>query len=115
MFYVHMLLIRFAGLTPFTYIKKSMPPIIFGFSSRSRAGTLPLTIETQKKGLGVAEGVADIAGAFSVTIGQNGCAGIYPAMLSVMVAPTAGIARVTPSFIFTLFSAIGFASFGFAD
>src|SRR5690625_7932374 len=65
MFIVHMLLIRFAGLNPFTYIKKSMPPIIFGFSSRSSAGTLPLTIETQNKGLGVPEGIADIAGAFS--------------------------------------------------
>lgn len=114
MFIVHMLLIRFAGLNPFTYIKKSMPPIIFGFSSRSSAGTLPLTIETQKKGLGVPEGIADIAGAFSVTIGQNGCAGIYPAMLAVMVAPTVGIDPFTPSFIFTLLIVVAIGSFGVA-
>src|SRR5699024_12260970 len=87
-------------------------PIIFGFSSRSSAGTLPLTIETQKKGLGVPEGIADIAGAFSVTIGQNGCAGIYPAMLAVMVAPTVGIDPFTPSFFFTLLLLVEIGSFG---
>src|SRR5690625_204836 len=114
MFLVHMLLIRFAGLNPLTYIKKAMPVLIFGFSSRSSAGALPLNIETQKKGLGVSDGVADVAGAFSVTIGQNGCAGIYPAMLAVMVAPTVGIDPFTPSFIFTLLIVVAIGSFGVA-
>src|SRR5699024_5354325 len=30
MFFVHMLLVRFAGLNPFAHIKKSIPPILFG-------------------------------------------------------------------------------------
>ena len=30
------------------------------------------------------------------TIGQNGCAGLYPAMLAVMVAPTVGINPLDP-------------------
>lgn len=114
MFIVHMLLIRFAGLNPFTYIKKALPVLIFGFSSRSSAGALPLNIETQKRGLGVSDGVADVAGAFSVTIGQNGCAGIYPAMLAVMVAPTVGIDPFTPSFIAMLLIVIAIGSFGVA-
>lgn len=114
MFLVHLLLIRFAGLNPLTYIKKAMPVLIFGFSSRSSAGALPLNIETQKKGLGVSDGVADVAGAFSVTIGQNGCAGIYPAMLAVMVAPTVGINPYTPSFIAMLLIVIAIGSFGVA-
>lgn len=114
MFIVHMLLIRFAGLNPFTYIKKAMPVLIFGFSSRSSAGALPLNIETQKRGLGVSDGVADVAGAFSVTIGQNGCAGIYPAMLAVMVAPTVGVDPFTPSFIAMLVIVVAIGSFGVA-
>src|SRR5699024_788451 len=73
-----------------------------------------LTIETQKKGLGVPGGIADIAGAFSVTIGQNGCAGIYPAMLAVMVAPTVGIDTFTPSFIVTLLIMVAIGSFSVA-
>ena len=114
MFLVHMLLIRGAGLNPITYIRKAMPPLIFAFSSRSSAGTLPLNIETQKKSLGVSEGVADVAGAFSVTIGQNGCAGIYPAMLAVMAAPTVGINPFTPSFILMLLVVVAIGSFGVA-
>src|SRR5699024_10645346 len=114
MFLVHMLLIRFAGLHPLTYIKKAMPVLIFGLSSRSSAGALTLNIETQKKGLGVSDGVADVAGAFSVTIGQNGCAGIYPAMLAVMVAPTVGINPYTPSFIAMLLIVVAISSFGVA-
>lgn len=114
MFLVHMLLIRFAGLNPFTYIRKAMPPLVFGFSSRSSAGTLPLNIETQKKNLGVPDGIADVSGAFSVTIGQNGCAGIYPAMLAVMAAPSVGIDPYTPSFIAMLLVVVAIGSFGVA-
>lgn len=114
MFIVHMLLMKSVGLSPMTYIRKAMPPLIFGFSSRSSAGTLPLTIETEKKSLGVPGGIADISGAFSVTIGQNGCAGIYPAMLAVMAAPTAGIDPFTPSFILMLLAVVAIGSFGVA-
>lgn len=58
--------------------------------------------------------MADVAGAFSVTIGQNGCAGIYPAMLAVMVAPTVGIDPFTPSFIAMLLIVVAIGSFGVA-
>ncbi|WP_077329020.1 L-cystine transporter [Virgibacillus siamensis] len=114
MFLIHLLLIRMAGLNPVTYVKKIIPVLIFAFSSRSSAGTLPLNIKTQKKSLGVSEGVADVSGAFSVTIGQNGCAGIYPAMLAVMVAPTVGINPFTPSFILMLIAVVAIGSFGVA-
>lgn len=114
MFLIHLLLIRMAGLNPLTYVKKIIPVLIFAFSSRSSAGTLPLNIKTQKKSLGVSEGVADVSGAFSVTIGQNGCAGIYPAMLAVMVAPTVGINPFTPSFILMLIAVVAIGSFGVA-
>ena len=114
MFLIHLLLIRMVGLNPFTYVKKIMPVLIFAFSSRSSAGALPLNIKTQKKSLGVSEGVADVSGAFSVTIGQNGCAGIYPAMLAVMVAPTVGIDPFTPEFILMLIAAVAIGSFGVA-
>lgn len=114
MFLVHMLLIRLVGLNPITYIKKVIPVLTFAFSSRSSAGTLPLNVSTQKEKLGVSEGVADLSGAFGLTIGQNGCAGIYPAMLAVIVAPTVGIDPFTPSFIFSLIVAVIIGSFGVA-
>lgn len=114
MFLVHLLLIRIVGLNPLTFIKKIMPVLIFAFSSRSSAGTLPMNVSTQKKSLGVSDGIADISGAFGITIGQNGCAGIYPAMLAIMVAPTVGIDPFTPSFILMLLVTVVVGSFGIA-
>lgn len=114
MFLIHLLLIRLVGLNPLTYIKKIMPVLVFAFSSRSSAGTLPINVSTQKKSLGVSEGIADISGAFGITIGQNGCAGIYPAMLAIMVAPTVGIDPFTPSFILMLLVTVVIGSFGIA-
>lgn len=113
-FLVHLLLISLAKLNPGTYVKKGLPALTFAFTSRSSAGTLPLNIKTQTDGFGVSEGVANFAGPFSLTIGQNGCAGIYPAMLAVMVAPTAGINPLDPGFIATLILVVIISSFGVA-
>ncbi|MFF2446922.1 L-cystine transporter [Neobacillus sp. NPDC058068] len=114
MFIVHLLLISFAKLSPVNYVKKALPTLTFAFTSRSSAGTLPLTIKTQTKDLGVSEGIANFAGSFGLSIGQNGCAGIYPAMLAVMVAPSAGINPTSPSFILTLIIVVMISSFGVA-
>jgi L-cystine uptake protein TcyP (sodium:dicarboxylate symporter family) len=114
MFIVHLILLSLAKLSPVKYVKKGLPTLTFAFSSRSSAGTLPLNIETQTKGYGVSEGIANFAGSFGLSIGQNGCAGIYPAMLAVMVAPTVGIDPTSPSFIATLIIVVMVSSFGVA-
>jgi uncharacterized protein len=114
MFIIHLLLLTFAKLNPARYVKKALPTLTFAFTSRTSAGTLPLTIKTQTKDLGVSEGIANFAGSFGLTIGQNGCAGIYPAMLAIMVAPTAGINPFSPSFIITLILVVAISSLGVA-
>jgi L-cystine uptake protein TcyP (sodium:dicarboxylate symporter family) len=114
MFIVHLLLISLVKLSPMNYVKKGLPTLTFAFTSRSSAGTLPLTIKTLTKDFGVSEGIANFAGSFGLTIGQNGCAGIYPAMLAVMVAPAAGIDPTSPSFIVTLILVVAMSSFGVA-
>ncbi|WP_141604501.1 L-cystine transporter [Terrilactibacillus laevilacticus] len=113
-FIVHLLLVSFAKLSPVSYVKKSLPTLTFAFTSRSSAGTLPMTIKTQTKDFGVSEGIANFAGSFGLSIGQNGCAGIYPAMLAVMVAPVAGIDPTSISFILTLILVVAISSFGVA-
>ncbi|MFA4135916.1 MULTISPECIES: L-cystine transporter [unclassified Brevibacillus] len=113
MFIVHLLLLTFAGLNPITYVKKAFPVLTFAFTSRTSAGALPLNVKTQQ-GMGVPEGIANFAGSFGLSIGQNGCAGTYPAMLAVMVAPIAGIDPLTPSFILTLIAVVALSSFGVA-
>lgn len=114
MFLVHLILISLARLSPVMYIKKGLPALTFAFTSRSSAGTLPLNIKTQTNGYGVSEGVANFVGPFGLTIGQNGCAGIYPAMLAVMVAPTVGIHPLDPGFILTVIAVVMISSFGVA-
>lgn len=114
MFGVHLLLIALSGLNPLTYVKKAIPVLTFAFTSRSSAGTLPLNVQTQHKELGVPEGIANFAGSFGISIGQNGCAGIYPAMLAVMVAPAAGSDPTSPTFILTLIAVVAISSFGVA-
>jgi uncharacterized protein len=113
-FIVHLLLLAIAKINPVNYVKKALPTLTFAFTSRSSAGTLPLTIKTQSKDLGVSEGIANFAGSFGLTIGQNGCAGVYPAMLAVMVAPAAGIDPLSPGFIISLILVVAISSFGVA-
>ncbi|WP_045514951.1 L-cystine transporter [Neobacillus niacini] len=113
-FIVHLLLLSIAKINPVNYVKKALPTLTFAFTSRSSAGTLPLTIKTQTKDLGVSEGIANFAGSFGLTIGQNGCAGVYPAMLAVMVAPAAGIDPLSPGFIISLILVVAISSFGVA-
>ncbi len=113
MFIVHALMIGLLGANVRAYFQKVWPVLTFAFVTRSSAATIPLTIRTQIEELKVPAPIANISASFGATIGQNGCAGIYPAMLAVMVAPTVGV-DVDLNFIVTLliFTAIG--SFGIA-
>ena len=103
-----------AKLNPMQFLKKAMPPLTFAFTARSSAGALPMNIKTQVQDLGVSDGVANFAGPFGLSIGQNGCAGIYPAMLAVMAAPAAGIDPTSISFILMLIVVCMISSFGVA-
>lgn len=114
MFLIHLLILLLAGVNPITYVKKASEPLLFAFTSRSSAGTLPLNIHTQTHKLGVPEGIANFSGSFGLSIGQNGCAGIYPAMLAFMIAPTVGINPLDIGFILTVVGIVAISSFGVA-
>ncbi|WP_434361744.1 L-cystine transporter [Parasalinivibrio latis] len=113
-FLLHLALISLSGLNPVQYLKKVAPVLTFAFTSRSSAGTLPLNIDTQIKQLGNNEGVANFSASFGTTMGQNGCAGLYPAMLATMIAPTLGVNPMDPAFIATLVAVVTVSSFGIA-
>ena len=114
MFIVHLFILFLMGVNPVTYVKKVIPVLIFAFTSRTSAGTMPLTIDTMIRKLGVPEGYANLAASFGVSIGQNGCAGIYPAMLAIMVAPTVGINPLELGFLIKLVLVVAISSFGIA-
>ncbi|WP_433945195.1 L-cystine transporter [Paenibacillus sp. SN-8-1] len=114
MFIIHLILLALFGYNPAKYVRKVLPTLVFAFTSRSSAATIPLNVETQTKKLGVPTGIANLAATFGATIGQNGCAGIYPAMLAVMIAPTVGIDPFSWDFILTLILVVTISSFGVA-
>ncbi len=113
MFVVHGLLVGMIGMNIRDYFKKVWPVLTFAFATRSSAATIPLTIRTQIEDLNVPAPIANISASFGATIGQNGCAGIYPAMLAVMVAPTMGV-DINFSFIMSLLLIVAIGSFGIA-
>lgn len=113
MFAVHGLMIAMLGANVKTYFEKVWPVLTFAFVTRSSAATIPLTIRTQIEDLKIPPTIANIAASFGATIGQNGCAGIYPAMLVTMVAPTMGV-EIDVAFIASLLVIIAAGSFGIA-
>ena len=114
MFCVHLLLIGASGLNPLRYVSKIAPVLLFAFTSRTSAGAIPLSVQTQTTRLGTPEGIANFAASFGAVMGQNGCAGIYPAMLAVMIAPTVGVDPMTFNFLAPLIAIIVVGSIGIA-
>ncbi|MGK5081111.1 L-cystine transporter [Janthinobacterium sp. HLX7-2] len=114
MFLVHLAIIAGTGLNPLRFMKKVFPVLAFAFTSRTSAGSIPMSVQTQTQRLGTPEGIANFAASFGSTIGQNGCAGIYPAMLAVMIAPTVGVDPFTVSFLLPLLAIITIGSVGVA-
>ena len=113
MFIIHLLILMAYKLNPLTFIKKASVPLTFAFSSRSSAGTLPINVETQVDKLGVSPGVANLSASLGTSIGQNGCAGIYPGMLAVMIAIGLNI-PMDISFFVRLILITSISSFGIA-
>ena len=111
---VHALVLVANRVNPLTYFRKAGTVLGFAFVSRTSAGALPLNIETQRHALGVDAASANLSGSFGLSIGQNGCAGIYPAMLATIIAPTVGINVMDPMFIITLIGTVVISSFGVA-
>ena len=114
MFIVHLIILAIFRLSPIVYLRKAAPVLTFAFTSRTSAGTIPLNVETQVDKMGVSDGHANLSASLGTSIGQNGCAGIYPAMLAVMIAPTLGINPLAPAFLIKLIIVTALGSFGIA-
>jgi len=117
MFLVHALLLWLFKVPLKYYFAKVWPVLTFAFTSRSSAATIPLNVETQTKELNVPTSIANVSATFGTTIGQNGCAGIYPTMLSIIVAvsmPELGIDAFSFSFLAMLVAVVAITSFGVA-
>jgi L-cystine uptake protein TcyP (sodium:dicarboxylate symporter family) len=111
---MHAGILTATGLSPVRFYQKIWPLLTFAFTSRSSGAAIPLSVETQVTRLGVAPAIANFSASFGATIGQNACAGLYPAMLAMMIAPSAGVDATSPSFLASLVGVATLGSFGIA-
>lgn len=114
MFAIHALLLMIHQISPVTYFKKAWNVLSFAFTSRSSGASLPINIATQEELLGVDTTTANFSATLGLSIGQNGCAGIYPAMLVAIVAPTVGMNLADPMVWLTIIATITISSIGVA-
>jgi len=89
-FVIHLVIVALNGLSPIQYIKNVMEPLILAFTSRSSLGTLPVTIETLTEKAGVENGISSFVGSLGSNMGMNGCAAIYPALMTITIANMSG-------------------------
>lgn len=113
MFAIHLIIIWINGVNPITYLKKVSRPLILAFTSRSSLGTLPVTIETLTDNIGVDAGTASFVSSLGSNMGMNGCAGIYPALMTITLANMAGI-EMNFTFYTMLIVVITISSLGIA-
>ena len=111
---MHAGILAATGLSPVRFYQKIWPLLTFAFTSRSSGAAIPLSVETQVTRLGVAPAIANFSASFGATIGQNACAGLYPAMLAMMIAPSAGVDPTSISFLASLVGVATLGSFGIA-
>jgi len=72
------------GMSPYQYFKNAYMPLFVAFTTRSSFATLPVTEETLRIKFKAHQVVSTLVPSIGATIGMNGCAGIFPAMLVVM-------------------------------
>jgi L-cystine uptake protein TcyP (sodium:dicarboxylate symporter family) len=111
---MHAGILASSGVSPVRFYKKIWPVLTFAFTSRSSAAAIPLNVDAQVTRLGVSPAIANFSASFGATIGQNACAGLYPAMLAMMIAPSAGVDPTSLSFLGSLVLVATIGSFGIA-
>ena len=80
-----------SGLDPITYLKKMREPMLVAFSTSSSGATLPVTIRTVEKRVGVSSNVTSFTVPLGATINMDGTA-IMQGVATVFIAQYYGIA-----------------------
>ena len=80
------LLLRFVvGVNPFTFYQRMLPVMAFGFSTASSGATLPVTLETVERRIGVKKSVSGFVIPLGATINMDGTA-IMQGVATVFIA-----------------------------
>ncbi|CBG40096.1 cation:dicarboxylate symporter family transporter [Helicobacter mustelae] len=113
MLVVYCVILALRGLNPFIFMKKVLPVILFSFTSRSSVSTLPITVSTLQNKVGVSSGVANFVASIGTTVGLNGCAGYFPALVAIFIANSIGV-HIDVSFVVIVILMVILGSLGIA-
>lgn len=81
----------FADVNPIRWFRLLTPAQYTAFTTQSSVGTLPLTIPTLTRRIGVPENIAAFTAPIGTTIGMPGCSGIWPILVAVFSVNALGI------------------------
>jgi Na+/H+-dicarboxylate symporter len=80
----------FSGLSPGIWLKKIRPILLFAFSTSSSNATIPVTLKTTEKALGVSNRVASFTVPLGATINMNGTS-IMQGVATMFIAQAYGV------------------------
>lgn len=74
-FIIYMLMLKiFTGLNPFIFLRKFFPVMTFAFSTATSNATIPLSIETLRRDMGIDTGISSFTIPLGATINMDGTA-----------------------------------------
>ncbi|MBC3764662.1 dicarboxylate/amino acid:cation symporter [Neptunicella marina] len=94
----------FTGLNPVVFLKKMRDTCIFAFSTSSSNATLPVTLETVTKKMGVKNSVASFTVPLGATINMDGTA-IMQGVATVFIAQVYGVDLSVTDFLMVILTA----------
>lgn len=87
---MHIILLVIFRTNIVRFYKSIWKAMIVAATSRSSMGTLPLSIDGLNK-YGTSSSIATFAPTMGTTLGMNGCAGVFPAVLAIMAMNATGM------------------------
>lgn len=104
LFVYPILLKLLSGLNPFIFLKKMRDAALFGFSTASSNATLPVTLETVNKKLGVNNSIGSFTVPLGATINMDGTA-IMQGVATVFIAQVFGVDLTITDFLMVILTA----------
>lgn len=98
-------LLRFlAGLNPVRYFQGCIEPVMVAFTSTSSSGTLPVTMMSAERNLGVSRSVSSFVLPLGATINMDGTA-LYQGVCAVFIAQAYGVDLNTSQYLTIILTA----------
>ena len=88
-----------AKFSPLKFFKKILPAQITAFTTSSSVGSIPASIECQRKSVGIDEEISNFTTSLGTTIGMPGCTCVWPILLAIFYTNAMGIAWTVSDYV----------------